>query len=128
MVSLVHAGASLTGGASEGSIGLLLEFDIEVILPINGDRLVDEPEVGVDKGEDEQSTADQQLGMQIVEFVVQIVHLVGVLLGVVLVGRVENEPFADLEHGGQHVHVLFERQFEVLLVQQGAFAELLVAR
>ena len=128
MVSLVHAGASLTGGASEGSIGLLLEFDIEVILPINGDRLVDEPEVGVDKGEDEQSTADQQLGMQIVEFVVQIVHLVGVLLGVVLVGRVENEPFADLEHGGQHVHVLLERQFEVLLVQQGAFAELLVAR
>ena len=58
----------------------------------------------------------------------EVVHFVGVLVGVVLVGRVEHEPLPRLEHRRQHVHVLPEGQLEVLRIYQGSLSELLVIR
>ena len=58
----------------------------------------------------------------------EVIHLVGVLVGVVLVGGVEYEPLPRLEHRRQHVHVLLEGQFEILRVYQGSLPELLVIR
>jgi len=101
-------------------------LQIEVVPPVNGIGFVDEPEIAIDDGEDEGSSTNKELGVEVVEFVVEVVHLVGVVLGVGLVGRVEDEPFAGLEHGSQEVHVLLERQLEVLGVDDCPFLELLV--
>jgi hypothetical protein len=47
---------------------------------------------------------------------------------VILVWGVQHEPLPDFEHGGYHVHVLLERQHEVLPSDGGTLAELFVPR
>lgn len=46
--------------------------------------------------------------MLVVEFVVEIRHIVGKRLCVMLVGCVEHEPLPELKHSCKHVHVLVE--------------------
>lgn len=124
--SFVDTGSTFSCRGSESTVCLFLEFEVEGVSPVDGVRLIHEPEVGIDEPKDEQSPPQQEPGVLVVEFVVQVGHFVGVLLGVVLVGSVENEPFAELEHGGHPVDVLSEGQLEVLGVDQCSFPELLV--
>ena len=66
--------------------------------------------------------------MKVIQFIMKMIHLVGVIFRVVLVRRVEDEPFTGFIHGGQEVHVLFEWQFEILCVDDCSFLELFVSR
>ena len=127
-VSLIHGGSSFTGGGGQRSVALLIEFDVEGVLPVEGVGFVEEPEVCVEQSEDESASPDEQPGVLVVEFVVEVGHFVGVPLGVVLVRGVEDEPLADLEHRRQHIHVLLVRQLEVLRTDRGALRELLGQR
>lgn len=124
-VSLIHGGSSLTGRGGQGSVALLIEFDVEGVLPVEGVGFVEEPKVAVEQSEDKCASPDEQPGVLVVEFVVEVGHLVGVPLGVVLVRGVEDEPLADLEHRRQQIHVLLVRQLEVLRTDRGALRELL---
>lgn len=124
-VSLIHGRSSLTGRGGQRSVALLIEFDVEGVLPVDGVGFVEEPKVCIEQSEDECASPDEQSGVLVVEFVVEVGHFVGVPLGVVLVGGVEDEPLADLEHRSQQVHVLLVRQLEVLGTDRGALSELL---
>lgn len=55
-------------------------LDVEVVLPVNGVGLADKPKEGIDECEDEHSSLDEQARVKVVEFVVQMRHLVRVLL------------------------------------------------
>lgn len=123
--SLIHGGATLSGGGGEGSIGPLVHLDIEGVLPVDGIGFIHEPKVGIEYSKDEHSPSDEESGVLVVEFVVEMGHVVGVAFGVVLMGRVEDEPLADLEHGGQQVHVLLVGQLEILGTDWSALRELL---
>lgn len=63
--------------------------------------------------------------MEVVQLVVEVCHVVGVLFGVVFVRGVEDEPLAELELGGEQVHVLLVGDLEVLGTDGCAFGELL---
>jgi hypothetical protein len=99
-------------------------LDIEGVLPIEGIRLVDEPEVGVDYSEDQCAPLEEEPGVEVVQFVVEVRHVVGVLFGVVLMRGVEDEPLAQLELGSQQVHVLLVGHLEVLGTDGCALSEL----
>lgn len=61
----------------------------------------------------------------VVDLVMNIVHIVSVLFGIVLMRSVECEPLADFEHGTQSVQVHREGKFEVVNVNDRTFSELL---
>ncbi len=47
--------------------------------------------------------------MEVVELIVKMGHVIGIVLGVVLVGGVEDKPLPQLELCSQQVHVLLVR-------------------
>lgn len=84
-------------------------FQIESVPPVDGIGLTDEPEVSIEYSKDKQSSSNQESGVLVVKFVMKVRHFVGILLRVVLMGRIEDEPFADFKHGSQKVHILLVR-------------------
>ncbi len=91
-------------------------LDVEVVLPVYG-VLGGQDQDEVDEGEGDGASADHGLGLLVVNFVVEVGHLVGHLFGIPLVGSIKNEPFPQLKHGRQSVGVHLEGQSEVFLLQ-----------
>ena len=84
-VSLVHGLASLTSRGRQCSISPLIEFDIKGVLPIECYWLIKEPKISIEQSKDKDSSPDEQPGVLVVELIVEVGHVVGVPLRVVLV-------------------------------------------
>ena len=108
------------------TIGFLTKFEIKSILPVHWDGFVYKPEVRVDKSEYQKSSLKQNSSLQVVKLIMEVIHLIGVFLGVKLMRWVEDEPLSGFEHSTEEIQIDLKGEFEIFRIDECTFPELFV--
>ena len=121
--SIIHTWSTLTWAVSNGSINSLVEFQIKWILVVSGRFFHDKHSVAQYDDTGQYGSSEQLLGVDVVEFVMKVGHLVGEFHAVWAMRAVLHVPISQFEHFDQALVIIFEGKILVVFRENACSLE-----